>query len=156
LVGWGEENGTAYWTYANSWDTTWGDNGYFKMQRGINLCGNERQVSEGFTAGQAARLGEVKGIHPNVKAIEKPVGAWHEQADPSSQITADAAIAGLERVSEMLNRPFTLKSILSAETQVVAGVNFKILAQTVEGEVISMKINRNLKNEYRVMEHKLV
>ncbi len=32
LVGWGEENGVPYWLAANSWNTDWGDNGFFKVR----------------------------------------------------------------------------------------------------------------------------
>jgi cathepsin B len=41
IIGWGVENGTPYWTIANSWNTIWGDLGYFKILRGRNECGIE-------------------------------------------------------------------------------------------------------------------
>jgi cathepsin B len=41
MMGWGVENGTPYWLVANSWNTDWGDNGFFKILRGKNECGIE-------------------------------------------------------------------------------------------------------------------
>ena len=41
-IGWGTEAGVDYWLMANSWDTTWGDNGFFKIKRGD--CGVDSQM----------------------------------------------------------------------------------------------------------------
>lgn len=38
LIGYGTENGTAYWIVQNNWGTQWGLGGNFKMLRGQNLC----------------------------------------------------------------------------------------------------------------------
>lgn len=38
LMGWGNEDGTDYWLVANSWTTSWGMDGFFKIKRGVNEC----------------------------------------------------------------------------------------------------------------------
>jgi len=41
FVGWGTEDGTDYWLVANSWNTNWGMDGFFKIKRGSNECAIE-------------------------------------------------------------------------------------------------------------------
>jgi len=40
-VGWGNEGGKDYWLVKNSWNTTWGDQGYIKLAivDGKGICG---------------------------------------------------------------------------------------------------------------------
>lgn len=48
MIGWGVENGTPYWLCANSWNEDWGENGYFRIIRGVNECGIESGVVGGI------------------------------------------------------------------------------------------------------------
>ncbi|KAK5973481.1 Cathepsin B [Trichostrongylus colubriformis] len=48
VIGWGKEGDVPYWLIANSWHSDWGENGYFRMIRGINNCGIEEDVVAGL------------------------------------------------------------------------------------------------------------
>ncbi|CAK0828884.1 unnamed protein product [Prorocentrum cordatum] len=44
MVGWGTENGTKYWRVQNSWNSHWGEDGYFRILKGVNECEIESDV----------------------------------------------------------------------------------------------------------------
>ncbi|PIC14502.1 hypothetical protein B9Z55_026793 [Caenorhabditis nigoni] len=48
IIGWGTENKVDYWLVANSWGTSFGENGFFKIRRGTNECGIEENVVAGL------------------------------------------------------------------------------------------------------------
>lgn len=45
IVGYGTENGLDYWNVRNSWNSGWGDNGYFKIE--VNQCGISNRCAAG-------------------------------------------------------------------------------------------------------------
>jgi len=47
LIGWGMEGTTPYWMVANSWGTSWGMNGWFKILRGTDECEFESGIVGG-------------------------------------------------------------------------------------------------------------
>tara|TARA_R110002050_G_scaffold121943_1_gene240363 strand:+ start:1360 stop:1842 length:483 start_codon:yes stop_codon:yes gene_type:complete len=66
VVGWGSEYGKDYWMIANSWASSWGDHGYFRIIRGKNLCGIETGMGYLLTAAQAAAA----GVDPDQTIVE--------------------------------------------------------------------------------------
>jgi cathepsin B len=47
IIGYGTENGVDYWLCQNSWTTTWGDHGMFKIRKGTDECGIEDYIVAG-------------------------------------------------------------------------------------------------------------
>jgi hypothetical protein len=45
IIGFGVENGTKYWNVRNTWGSHWGEEGFFKVVRGVNALAIETDCS---------------------------------------------------------------------------------------------------------------
>ena len=61
-IGWGDdEEGRAYWLLVNSWSPLWGEDGFFRMARGINECEVEATPAAGLPlSARATRASLIK------------------------------------------------------------------------------------------------
>jgi cathepsin B len=58
IMGYGTDNGVDYWLVANSWNSDWGDNGFFKIKRGVNMDNIENPVINGGPVAGKPKLSE--------------------------------------------------------------------------------------------------
>jgi len=50
IVGWGTDAGVEYWNVQNSWNSDWGEKGYFRIERGKDVLAIESGVVAGTVA----------------------------------------------------------------------------------------------------------
>ena len=71
IVGYGTESGTKYWIGRNSWGTWWGNEGYFRIERGTNNLGIEEACSWATPADKAVWVNSTDPDAPTF--TEKPM-----------------------------------------------------------------------------------
>lgn len=135
IIGWGTaSDGTPYWLLANSWSTSWGDHGVFRMKRGVNLCFIENYLSTVVGSKSLNRNLEpefMQYISPEMKMpppyafgspvpIDSSVDAIKDIVD---WVLSQLHLADNEVINQIIPK--------SATVQVVNGINFNIKFDTV-------------------------
>mmetsp|Transcript_60892 Transcript_60892/g.145127 ORF Transcript_60892/g.145127 Transcript_60892/m.145127 type:complete len:680 (+) Transcript_60892:88-2127(+) len=99
-----------YWLAQNSWSAGWGDRGFFRVQRGVNLCGIET-IASAVTVTVAADIPPIPNETSTSTTATTTTGAENATTsttvsstalDPNATILADDSDDGLMRVPHFL------------------------------------------------------
>jgi len=128
LVGYGEENGTKYWLIANSWGPEFGDQGYFKIVRGINDATIE---SRRVTAGRP-KVSEFQAHSTHATPVDNTIIdgglqkiAVDDQVIEFAKFSLSAANDSGKQVQEFLG-------VDEAYSQVTNGITYHLKLSTVK------------------------
>jgi hypothetical protein len=133
IIGWGSTaGGMPYWLVANSWAPRWGDQGYFKMLRGANLCGFEKYPTSGYAPSRpyvgARAMEERQTEEGDVIEMSLPIaipGGYVTHTDLQSDDILNAADAAVVLINQMDTRQTQgTPVVLSASTSVAAGMHY--------------------------------
>lgn len=123
LVGWGEENGTKYWTLANSWGTEWGTDGYFRMVRGED---NANIESRRLTAGIPKSSADQVSSKPNpVDDVVKDGALVKIPVDAEVLEIARFSLAEMKQ-KKVRNAPSAFFGVEEAYAQVTNGITYHL------------------------------
>ncbi|KAJ5069877.1 cathepsin l1 [Anaeramoeba ignava] len=81
IVGYGIEGTTPFWKIKNSWGTDWGEAGYFRFVKGLNVCGIENYA---FFAESVMNFGLTKfnGAVTGLKVVSNSSKSFEISWDP--------------------------------------------------------------------------
>lgn len=164
LIGWGTaSDGTDYWLLQNSWGTSWGDHGIFRMKRGVNLCFIESYLA---TVVGSTKLN--RDVDPEIAQYLLPDSQVSMPPYlPGSPISVDSDSDGIKGILNWFTTQIHLddneivKQVFpqSATVQVVNGINFNIKFEGI-GSLsnrfqMNALINRSPDGTLTLLDHKI-
>jgi len=132
IVGASGTGAGSYWRVKNSWGNRWGENGFFKVGVGSNMC-NFESMERGYAAG-AKILGGRNNVNQKFQVAADSVDNGQPAGDETNPAPdQDQAVMEAAQFAASLLNPVhcsgnvTLASVLQAERQVVSGTKFFLI-----------------------------
>ena len=157
VVGWGNQNGMDYWLIANSWSTGWGNQGYFKIRMGVNLCGIENYPTSVYTLSQRKSMADevveerqsVSGDDVSISLPITPPGGMVTHLDLQSDFINNAANNAANLIQQLNSgrQAQAAPVVQSAHTAVAAGVNYDMIME-LNGNIYHVLMFQDLQGTY--------
>eukprot|EP01130_Rhizamoeba_saxonica_P000832 TRINITY_DN10737_c0_g1_i1.p1 TRINITY_DN10737_c0_g1~~TRINITY_DN10737_c0_g1_i1.p1 ORF type:complete len:386 (-),score=86.81 TRINITY_DN10737_c0_g1_i1:65-1222(-) len=153
ITGWStSSDGTPYWIVANSWGRNWGDSGWFYMHRGSNVANFEQYIYAGCPAGmQCSYTGQA--INATDVDMSGAVGGNWVESDLNNSFVEIASNYLRSGNSDLLG--FEDHAVVKAETQVVAGVNVRLVVKNA-GKLHEVVVHRDLDTVHQVLRSRVL
>lgn len=155
LVGWGvDENDTPFWLIANSWGSSFGDKGYFRIVRGEDDSNIEsRAVTAGLPKVSARFSGKIPSYASPVTLTEKsPLDGAFEKIEITEEI---GQMLDIVVESQGINKQRAI-GIMAAYSQVTNGINYKLevamnKGKTNEVKMVTVLLNKDFKDNLKIV-----